>query len=193
MATKTRNVRYPEWIQQAVLRFVEKNQCKDFSSAVVFLLECELNRRGYFRTDYEPGIVDFELTDDIKSPHERPSEKEKRLEFENKSKEAEIQRLKDTENPNSRFNCSEDRFFELLPYFPDKIRNEINNENLSWEQVKQKYNLQLLHLLDKAKQEAERQESTPKGTNPVHDKDKVDDKGEDPGIGPRLKTDGDTG
>jgi hypothetical protein len=94
MATKTRNVRYPEWIQQAVLKFAEKNDCKDFSSAVVFLLECELNRRGYFRTDYEPGIVDLELTDDIKSPYERPSDREKRLEFENKSKEVEIQRLK---------------------------------------------------------------------------------------------------
>jgi hypothetical protein len=95
MATKTRNVRYPEWIQQAVSGFVEKNHYKDFSSAVVFLLECELNRRGYFRTDYEPGIVDFELTNDIKSPHERPSKREERLEFENKKKELEIQRLKD--------------------------------------------------------------------------------------------------
>jgi hypothetical protein len=93
MATKTRNVRYPEWIQQAILGFVEKNHYKDFSSAVIFLLECELNRRGYFRTDYEPGIMDVELSDDIKSPHERPSEREKKLEFENKSKELEIQRL----------------------------------------------------------------------------------------------------
>jgi hypothetical protein len=93
MAKET-NVRYPEWIKRAVLRFAEKNKMGSFSKAVVFLVECELNRRNYYRTDYEPNITDEALTDDLKNPNEKPSEKEKKQEFRIKSLELENEKLK---------------------------------------------------------------------------------------------------
>jgi hypothetical protein len=42
---------------KAVEHFGKRNGM-DFSEAVRFLVECELNDRGYFRKDFEPGIVD---------------------------------------------------------------------------------------------------------------------------------------
>jgi len=86
-------VRLESWIIEAVKKFTKRNK-KDFSWSLRFLLECELNNRGYFRTDYEPDIIDYEVANDIRNPNETPSDKEKKLEFEVKSKEMEIERLK---------------------------------------------------------------------------------------------------
>lgn len=65
-----RNVRYPHWMQNAVKKFQETNKFPSFSKAAIFLIESELNRRGYFRASYEPNVVDLELTDGTKSPNE---------------------------------------------------------------------------------------------------------------------------
>jgi hypothetical protein len=93
MATKRRNVRYPLWMEQAVEKFAEKNKISDISKALIFLLECELNRRGYFRSDYEPNIIDYTITDDLKNPNETASEMEKHLRFEVKKLENELKRI----------------------------------------------------------------------------------------------------
>jgi hypothetical protein len=58
MRTKQRNIRWPEWLENAIIDWGEKNGKTSFSDAVVYLLEVELNDMGYFRRDYEPGIVD---------------------------------------------------------------------------------------------------------------------------------------
>ena len=60
-------VRLESWYIEAIKRFAERNK-KDFSWAIRFLLECELNRRNYYRTDYEPDIEDLPLTNDIQEP-----------------------------------------------------------------------------------------------------------------------------
>jgi hypothetical protein len=86
-------IRYAPWLKNAIKRFAVQNKT-DFSSAVNFLLTCELNRRGYFQSEYEPDIIDYSMNDDIQSFHSRPSENEKRLIFENKRQKLEIERLK---------------------------------------------------------------------------------------------------
>jgi hypothetical protein len=57
MKTKQRTVRWPEWIEVAIEEWGKGNGKDSFSDAVVFLLETELNRMGYFRIDYEPGVM----------------------------------------------------------------------------------------------------------------------------------------
>jgi hypothetical protein len=52
-----RGVVWDRWMVKALESFGEKNG-KNFSQAVKYLVEVELNSRGYFRKDYEPGIVD---------------------------------------------------------------------------------------------------------------------------------------
>lgn len=92
MATKTRNVRYPDWLQNAVKVFAEKNGFKDNTSqALIFLLECELNRRGFFRTDYEFGITDQPLSNDIQGTEE--SDRNKKLQLENNRLKRQMERL----------------------------------------------------------------------------------------------------
>jgi hypothetical protein len=86
-------IRYAPWLKNAIKRFAAQNKT-DFSAAVNFLLTCELNRRGYFQSEYEPDIVDYSMNDDIQSFRSRPSENEKRLIFENKRQKLEIERLK---------------------------------------------------------------------------------------------------
>jgi hypothetical protein len=70
MRTKQRNIRWPEWLENAIIDWGKKNGKTSFSDAVVYLLEVELNDMGYFRRDYEPGIVDTRVEE---------SEKEKRI------------------------------------------------------------------------------------------------------------------
>jgi hypothetical protein len=53
-------VRWEPWIIEAVQAYAKKNKM-DFTSAVNFFVENELNRYGYFRKDYEPGIVDVRV------------------------------------------------------------------------------------------------------------------------------------
>ncbi|MDR0403606.1 MAG: hypothetical protein LBH35_08480 [Treponema sp.] len=45
---------------KALESFGEKNG-KKFPQAVKYLVEVELNSRGYFRKNYEPGIVDKQI------------------------------------------------------------------------------------------------------------------------------------
>ncbi|MCL2410102.1 MAG: hypothetical protein FWC97_00520 [Treponema sp.] len=90
---KEKNIRYPEWIQKAVARFADINKIPSVSKAFIFLLECELNRRGYFRETYEPNIIDHAMHNDMRNYHESPSEREKKLAFELGKKERENERL----------------------------------------------------------------------------------------------------
>ena len=91
---KEKNIRYPEWIQRAVAKFADKNKIPSISKAFIFLVECELNRRGYFRETYEPNITNDAISGDIKNYHESPSETEKKLTFELRKKELENERLR---------------------------------------------------------------------------------------------------
>jgi len=90
---KEKNIRYPEWIQEAVAKFAEKNKIPSVSKAFIFLVECELNRRGYFRETYEPNITDNALHNEMRNYYESPSEREKKLAFELGKKERENERL----------------------------------------------------------------------------------------------------
>jgi hypothetical protein len=48
-------VRWEAWIIEAVQVYAKKNKM-DFTAAVNFFVENELNRYGYFRKDYEPTV-----------------------------------------------------------------------------------------------------------------------------------------
>jgi hypothetical protein len=58
MEGKQKGIRWEKWMVNAVEQFGKRNGM-DFSETVRFLVECELNERGYFRKDYEPGIIDI--------------------------------------------------------------------------------------------------------------------------------------
>jgi hypothetical protein len=110
MATKRRNVRYPLWMECAVEKFAEKNKISDISKALIFLLECELNRRGYFRTDYEPNIEDWPLTNDIQGTDVSDILKKKDLEICRLERQLEIlksgktlEQLQEESRPSARF------------------------------------------------------------------------------------------
>ena len=53
-------IRWQPWIIEAVKVYSQKNGM-DFSGAMNFLVESELNSYGYFRKDYQPGIVDEQI------------------------------------------------------------------------------------------------------------------------------------
>jgi hypothetical protein len=55
-------IRLAPWVDRAVSEWRENNK-RSFQGAVSYLLECELNSRGYLRRDFEPGIVDARLED----------------------------------------------------------------------------------------------------------------------------------
>jgi hypothetical protein len=53
-------IRWQPWIIEAVKVFAKRNSM-DFSAAMNFLIENELNSYGYFRKDCQPGIVDEKI------------------------------------------------------------------------------------------------------------------------------------
>jgi hypothetical protein len=53
-------IKLAPWVEQAVAEWCRDNRMS-FQQAVSYLLECELNGRGYLRKDFEPGIVDYPL------------------------------------------------------------------------------------------------------------------------------------
>jgi hypothetical protein len=55
-------IRWQPWVVEAVKAYAKKNGM-DFSATVNFFVENELNRYGYFRKDYQPGIVDERIED----------------------------------------------------------------------------------------------------------------------------------
>ncbi|MDR1399609.1 MAG: PocR ligand-binding domain-containing protein [Treponema sp.] len=52
-----RGICWEKWMVRSVEHFGKLNGM-DFSESVRFIVECELNKRGYFRKDFEPEIVD---------------------------------------------------------------------------------------------------------------------------------------
>jgi hypothetical protein len=57
MARKVQHsVRWEGWIANAVDAWAKENGNKTFSESVNYLLACELERWGYTRKYYEPGI-----------------------------------------------------------------------------------------------------------------------------------------
>jgi hypothetical protein len=52
------NVRWEGWLSNAIEEWSRENGRKGFSDAVNYLLACELDRRGYKREVYEPGIYE---------------------------------------------------------------------------------------------------------------------------------------
>jgi hypothetical protein len=81
MEGKQRGVRWEKWMVNAIATFGERNGM-DFSGAARFLVECELNERGFYRKDYEPGVFDKRLKDigenrlGAPAPESPPIEKE---------------------------------------------------------------------------------------------------------------------
>ena len=83
MARKVQhNVRWEGWIANAIDAWSEENGGKTFSESVNYLLAVELERWGYRREEYEPGIK------------ETPTEREQRLAFERKDNEITAHQLK---------------------------------------------------------------------------------------------------
>jgi len=59
MAKKIQHsVRWEAWIASAIDAWAEKNGKKTFSESVNYLLALELERWGYERANYEPGITE---------------------------------------------------------------------------------------------------------------------------------------
>jgi hypothetical protein len=56
------SVRWEGWLSNAIDRWAKENGNKSFSDSVNYLLACELDRLGYKREAYEPGI--YEKTKD---------------------------------------------------------------------------------------------------------------------------------
>ena len=82
MARKIQHsVRWEGWIANAIDAWAEENGKKTFSESVNYLLAVELERWGYKREKYEPGIK------------EMPLEREKRLAAEKKDAEITAQTL----------------------------------------------------------------------------------------------------
>lgn len=50
------SVRWEAWIANAIDEWAKENGNKNFSDSVNYLLSSELNRRGYTREVYEPGV-----------------------------------------------------------------------------------------------------------------------------------------
>jgi hypothetical protein len=51
-------IRFPAWQYEALEEFQKRNSMSSVSEVVRYLVECELNDRGYYRSDYEPSIKD---------------------------------------------------------------------------------------------------------------------------------------
>jgi len=58
MGNKTRNIRYPDWMKEAVSAFARKNGFENDSRAFIWLLTGQLNRYGYYEEDYTEKMVD---------------------------------------------------------------------------------------------------------------------------------------
>ncbi|GHV12366.1 hypothetical protein FACS189491_05230 [Spirochaetia bacterium] len=52
------NVRWEGWLSNAIDAWGKENGKKVFSDSVNYLLACELDRLGYKREFYEPGIYE---------------------------------------------------------------------------------------------------------------------------------------
>jgi hypothetical protein len=52
------NVRWEGWLSNAIDEWGMENGHKNFSDSVNYLLACELDRLGYKREIYEPGIYE---------------------------------------------------------------------------------------------------------------------------------------
>jgi hypothetical protein len=55
------SVRWEGWLSNAIDEWGKKNGGKTFSDSVNYLLACELDRLGYKREFYEPGIYEKNL------------------------------------------------------------------------------------------------------------------------------------
>jgi hypothetical protein len=55
-------IRWQPWVFEAVKAYAKKNGM-DFSETINFFVENELNHYGYFRKDYQPGLVDERIQD----------------------------------------------------------------------------------------------------------------------------------
>jgi hypothetical protein len=55
-------IRFPSWQYEALEEFQKRNEMASVSEVVRYLVECELNDRGYYRSDYEPSIKDGVIT-----------------------------------------------------------------------------------------------------------------------------------
>jgi hypothetical protein len=53
-----RNVRWEGWLVNAIETWGKAHGNKSFSDSVNYLLACELDRRGFKREDYEPGVYE---------------------------------------------------------------------------------------------------------------------------------------
>jgi hypothetical protein len=67
MAKKIQHsVRWEGWIANAIDAWAKENGNKTFSDSVNYLLACELERWGYKRMHYEPGILETPPSTEIK-------------------------------------------------------------------------------------------------------------------------------
>jgi cell division protein FtsB len=100
MGTKTRNVRYPDWMMKAVEAFRVKNGYKTRSDVLLFLLETQLNRYGYYREDYTV-LSDLPLTNDNPDPTQQRSvdDEVKKLKLKNEQLERQVKKLKNGKTP----------------------------------------------------------------------------------------------
>jgi hypothetical protein len=57
------NVRWEGWLFNAIDEWGRENGGKSFSDSVNYLLACELDRLGYKREVYEPGIYEKNTKD----------------------------------------------------------------------------------------------------------------------------------
>jgi hypothetical protein len=55
-------IRFPAWQYEALEAFQKRNEMASLSEVARYLVECELNDRGYYRSDYEPSIKDGVVT-----------------------------------------------------------------------------------------------------------------------------------
>jgi hypothetical protein len=74
MGTKTRNVRYPDWMMKAVESFKSKNGFQTVSDALLWLIETQLNRYGYFRENFTSKMTDLPLTEENPDPNAQKNE-----------------------------------------------------------------------------------------------------------------------
>ncbi|MDR2768269.1 MAG: hypothetical protein LBB82_08100 [Treponema sp.] len=70
------SVRWEGWLSNAIDEWGKKNGGKTFSDSVNYLLACELDRLGYKREFYEPGIYEKKNDEDKPSRRKPPLPKD---------------------------------------------------------------------------------------------------------------------
>jgi len=56
MARKQQQVRWDDWVINAVESFRERAKFKDFYKTIGFLVRFALDEYGYYEKDYQPGL-----------------------------------------------------------------------------------------------------------------------------------------